>query len=91
MDNQSNGSTSHSANPTYLFRQSVLTILLKESIRAFDAFSLSGFRLADAFLSPDDSSSPEEENPCQKRYIIDNQQNGLETQAKVSMLLTRHP
>jgi hypothetical protein len=36
-----------------------LTILLKESMSAFDAVSLSGFRLVEAFFSPDDSSSPE--------------------------------
>lgn len=35
-----------------------LTILLKESTRAFDVFSLSGLAFLEVFLSSEDSSSP---------------------------------
>ena len=38
-------------------------------------------------MTGDSETEEEEVDP----WIIDNQQNGLETQAKVSMLLTRHP
>ena len=49
-----------------------LTILLKESISAFDAVSLSGLRFAEAFFSPEDSSSPEETHCKLTIYTMEN-------------------